>query len=184
MRNPSKLERGSACSHAPACHSSLECPVSADVESGCPRDSRKRGASRDIGFFWARTRRTPLRVRAKWAGVPGTNQVLEIVVKSEVVTEPARLASLALGSNAPTTAMILRVERAELRSCRALEKAHPWDRSTHLPRDRAPNMMALGASMMANQRRWLGVPPSSDSIGAWVAHPAALRFPVSQGLSE
>jgi ferredoxin-NADP reductase len=67
------------------------------------------------------------------------------------------LASFAMGPSAPKTALLLTVERAEIRRCAVLERAHPWDRATHLSSEDAPNMMALGAAMMANQRKWLGI---------------------------
>ncbi|MFD0885491.1 pyridoxamine 5'-phosphate oxidase family protein [Streptosporangium algeriense] len=74
--------------------------------------------------------------------VPGRTDVLHVSGTAAVTADADLLAGMALGGTAPQTALIVTVERAEVRPNQAVTAANVWDRANRVDTDTLSELMA------------------------------------------
>lgn len=86
------------------------------------------------------------------AVIPGRDDVLHISGTAYVTDDPALLSTMAVGEKPPQTALILRVERAEIAANEAVRTSMMWRRSAHIDPKGGPDLMELGAQHLASNK--------------------------------
>ncbi|MBB4905390.1 pyridoxamine 5'-phosphate oxidase family protein [Actinophytocola algeriensis] len=81
--------------------------------------------------------------------VPGRADVLHVGGTAYVSDDPALLSTMALKGKPPHAALVIHVDRAEVRANEAVATSRMWDRSAHVDPARAPDLMAVGARHLA-----------------------------------
>jgi hypothetical protein len=71
---------------------------------------------------------------------------------AHVTDDPALLSTMALKDKPPHAALVIRVERAEIRPNEAVRTSRMWDRSAHVDRSRAPDLMKVAAQHLARNK--------------------------------
>ncbi|RBQ20741.1 phenylacetate-CoA oxygenase [Spongiactinospora rosea] len=96
--------------------------------------------------------------------VPGRTDVLHLAGTALVTDDPELLADMALGGVVPQTALVVTVERAEVRHNEAVAAANVWDRAERADAATVSELMALmtrqlggGKPALRRLTRWLGV---------------------------
>ena len=84
--------------------------------------------------------------------VPGRADVLHVSGRAYVSDDPALLSTMALKGKPPHAALVIHVDRAEVRANEALRASRLWDRSAHVDPARAPDLMAVAARHLADNK--------------------------------
>lgn len=82
--------------------------------------------------------------------VPGRDDVLHLGGTAYVSDDPALLSTMALKDRPPHAALVVHVDRAEVRPNEAVRAARLWDRSAHADPSRAPDLTAVAARHLAD----------------------------------
>jgi uncharacterized protein len=88
--------------------------------------------------------------------VPGRNDMLQIIGTAYITDDAALLSTMAVGEKAPTTALIVRVERAELRASQAIQRSKLWDQAAQFDPDQTTDLNILATEHMSNAKTQRG----------------------------
>ena len=105
--------------------------------------------------------------------VPGRDDVLHLSGTAAVTDDPACLAALAVKDNAPHAALVVHVERAELRPNEAVRAARLWDQAAHVD---GLDLMKVAAGHLARNK--------AHSAAASVTRLAVKGLAASPGLAR
>ncbi|GID29918.1 2Fe-2S iron-sulfur cluster-binding protein [Paractinoplanes brasiliensis] len=83
--------------------------------------------------------------------VPGRGGVLHVRGRGAITDDAALLATMALRGMPPNLALVVDVEHAEVSGSDAVTRARLWSPGTHLGRDTAPDLVAIGGAHLAGE---------------------------------
>ncbi|QKW38839.1 pyridoxamine 5'-phosphate oxidase family protein [Actinomadura sp. NAK00032] len=84
--------------------------------------------------------------------VPGGEDVLHMSGGAHVTDDPSLLATMALKGKPPHAALVVRVDQAVISPNEAVRMSGMWDRSSHVDRTRAPDLMHVAAQHLAHNK--------------------------------
>jgi predicted pyridoxine 5'-phosphate oxidase superfamily flavin-nucleotide-binding protein len=116
------------------------------------------------------------------AVVPGCDQVLHMSGNGFMTDDLALLATMTLQDKPPPAALVVQVERAEIKLNRAVRTSRMWDRATHADRRRAPDLMEVAIHHLArNKERGATASMTRSLSRILAASPGMMRRVVDRG---
>ena len=84
--------------------------------------------------------------------VPGRDDILHMSGNAYVTDDPALLSTMALKNKPPHAAVVVYIERAEIRRNEAVRTSRMWHQSAHADPSQAPDLMKVAARHLASNK--------------------------------
>jgi predicted pyridoxine 5'-phosphate oxidase superfamily flavin-nucleotide-binding protein len=114
--------------------------------------------------------------------VPGCDQVLHMSGSGFMTDDLALLATMTLGNKPPAAALVVHVERAEIKLNRAVRMSRMWDVATHADQRNAPDLMEVAVHhLVRNKERGATAMMTRSMSRILAASPGIVRRVIDRG---